>query len=101
MTHLVELAKRLRPEQVVVVGDRDEAGQRGADALAAVLVAYVAGGVQVITAPSPYKDARAWRRAGATAADVLAAIDAATTRRLEVNITTKGRRYDARPKQTQ
>lgn len=78
-----KLAKRLRPEQVVVVADRDEADQRGAERLASVLVAYVPA-VKVITPPAGIKDARAWRRLGATAADVLGAIDAATVRQLTV-----------------
>ena len=96
--HLCELVKRLQPQEVVIVGDGDAPGQRGAENLASVLVAYVSGGVRVITPPAPHKDARAWLRAGGTPADVQAAIEAAPVRRLRVT-TKKGRERDARTKQ--
>jgi hypothetical protein len=80
---LVELVGQQRPAELVVVADGDGPGQRGAEALAAVLVAYAAA-VRVIAPPVGIKDAREWRRRGATAVDVLAAIDAAPARRLAV-----------------
>jgi DNA primase len=79
----VELVGQQRPAELVVVADGDGPGQRGAEALAAVLVAYAAA-VRVIAPPVGIKDAREWRRRGATAVDVLAAIDAAPARRLAV-----------------
>jgi len=88
--HVIDLVKRLRPEQAVIVADSDTPGRRGADALACRLAAYVPE-VRVITPPGNLKDARAWLRAGATAADVLAAIDTAPARRLTVTTKTKGR----------
>ncbi len=60
---------------VVVVADRDEAGERGAEKLRAKLV-EVARSVRVIVPPSPHKDLRAWRRAGATRRDIEAAVAA-------------------------
>ena len=75
-THLVALAQRLRPARAVIVADDDGPGQDGAQRLASTLRAYVPD-VRTITPPSPHKDARAWKRAGATRADVLAAVDAA------------------------
>jgi phage/plasmid primase-like uncharacterized protein len=80
---LVELTRRRRPAQVVIVADRDEPGRRGADNLAAVLVAYVPT-LKVIAPPAGIKDARDWLRAGGTPSDVEQAIAAAPARRLTV-----------------
>jgi len=80
---LVELVKRLVALEVVIVADADVPGQRGANNLAAVLVAY-SPAVRIITPPAGVKDARSWKQAGATSADVQAAIDAAPVRRLVV-----------------
>jgi len=103
--HLVELIKRLRSEEVVIVGDNDQPdrrgrrpGQDGADRLAATLAAYVPA-VRVIAPPAGIKDARAWEQAGARAADVQFAIDAAPVRRLTVTTRRKGRLQNARTKQ--
>jgi hypothetical protein len=82
---LVELVRKLKPSGVVIVADSDAPGQRGAESLAAVLVAYAVT-VRIITPPAGIKDARAWKQAGAMAADVLAAIDAAPVRRLAVRV---------------
>jgi hypothetical protein len=84
---LTELVQSRRPGGVVVVADADEPGQRGAEALAAVLALYC-GDVHVITPPRGLKDARAWKVAGATAEEVQAAADAAT--RHEIKIFSKG-----------
>jgi len=96
--NLVELVKRLRPEEVVIVGDNDQPdrhgrrpGQDGADRLAANLAAYVPV-VRMITPPNGIKHARAWKQAGATAANVQAAIDAALVRRLRIKTTMKGKK---------
>jgi DNA primase len=80
---LVELVQRRRPEGVVIVADGDASGQRGAESLAAVLRAYAAA-VRIVAPPAGVKDGREWKRRGATAADVQAAIDAAPVRRLTV-----------------
>jgi DNA primase len=91
VTLLAELVKHHRPAEVVIVADADAPGQRGAESLAAVLLAYSAA-VRVIAPPSGVKDARAWKQAVATAADVLARIDAATIRKLTIKAERKGAR---------
>jgi len=83
---LVELVQQRRPTEVVVVADSDASGQRGAERLASVLVAYVPA-VRVIIPPAPHTDARSWVQAGATAADVLRAIEAAPVRRVTIAAT--------------
>jgi len=80
---LVEVVRRLRPSGVVVVADGDAPGQRGAENLAAVLVAYCPV-VRIITPPTGIKDMRVWKRHGATGADVSAAINAAPICKLAV-----------------
>ncbi len=86
---LVDLVRRRREREVVIVADGDEPGRRGAANLAAVLVAY-APAVRIIEPPEGVKDARAWVRSGATAADVLRTIDAAEPQRLRVTTTFAG-----------
>ena len=81
---LAELVRTLKPEGVVIVADADAPGQRGAEALATVLLAYSAS-VRIIAPPSGVKDAREWKRSGATSADVQQAIDAAPVRKLAVS----------------
>jgi phage/plasmid primase-like uncharacterized protein len=88
---LVELVKIRRPAEVVIIADADAPGQRGADSLAAVLLAYSTA-VRIITPPAGVKDARAWKQAGATSADVLAAIAAAPVRTLTIRTERKGAR---------
>ena len=83
--HLVELLRTRRPAEVIVVADSDAPGRAGAQRLAAALVAYCAV-VKVIIPPNGTKDAREWKQAGATAADVAAAIDAAAARELSVMV---------------
>lgn len=83
---LVELV-RDRPE-VVIVADGDAPGQRGANNLAVVLAAY-APAVRIITPPAGIKDAREWKRRGATHDDVQAAIDAAEVRTLKIHVQRK------------
>jgi hypothetical protein len=88
---LVELVQRLAVPEVVIMADGDTPGQCGADSLAAVLLAYCPA-VRIITPPGGIKDARAWKRAGATAADLQAAIDAAPVRWLAVKATLRQRK---------
>ena len=80
---LVEVVRRRRAREVVIVADADEPGQRGAHYLATVLTVY-SPAVRVIQPPPGVKDARDWLRAGGTAADVERAIAAAPVRRLAV-----------------
>jgi len=80
---VVAYVRQHRPSEVVVLADADEPGLRGAEALAGVLVAYTAA-VRVVRPPAETKDARGWRSTGASAKDVLAAIDAAPLRQLEI-----------------
>ena len=87
---LVELVRKYRPEGVAIVADADAPGQRGAESLAAVLLAYSVS-VRIIMPPVGVKDAREWKRSGATAADVQAAIDAAPVRKLTVSTRIRGK----------
>jgi hypothetical protein len=91
---LVDLVQRLAVPEVVIVADGDEPGQRGAGNLAAVLAVYCPS-VRVIVPPGGIKDARAWKRSGATSADVQAMIDAAPVRRLAVKATLRKRKAGA------
>ena len=88
---LVDLTRRLRPEEVAIFADADSPGRRGAETLAAVLLAY-ARAVRLIFPPDGLKDVRAWRCAGATHDDVTAAIEAAPVRRLTITASKAGRR---------
>ena len=85
---VVEVCKRLQPGRVVVVTDADAPGRAGAEALARRLRAYVPD-VRIIEPPAGVKDAREWKRAGATRPDVQAAIDVAPTLPLEVRARTR------------
>jgi phage/plasmid primase-like uncharacterized protein len=96
LTHAVGLVKRLKPEDVVIVADRDGPGMRDARNLASVLVAYVPA---LRTIVPPAKDAREWIRGGATNAVVKAAIDVTTPKRLEIRVFSK-QRIDAFTAQT-
>jgi 5S rRNA maturation endonuclease (ribonuclease M5) len=64
-----------KPRSAVIVSDADAPGQRGAHALASILRTILP--IKIIQPPGGMKDAREWRCAGATTADVQAAIDAA------------------------
>jgi hypothetical protein len=81
--------RRLAVPIVVIVADADAPGQRGAENLASVLLAYCPA-VRVIVPPAGVKDLREWKRRGATHADVQAAIDAAPVRRLAVQVRKAG-----------
>jgi hypothetical protein len=80
---LIELVRKQKPNGVVIVADADVPGQRGAEYLAGVLVAY-SKLVHIITPPTGIKDARQWKQCGATAADMQATFDAAPIRRLAI-----------------
>lgn len=80
---LVDLVKRRKPRQAIIVADADAPGQRGAEALASVLVLYVPD-VRMIMPPAPHKDIRAWKMAGATLEQVRNLIDAAKARKVTV-----------------
>jgi len=84
---LVELVKARRPGLLVIVGDTDEPGRRGAQSLAAALLPYVPA-LKVIEPPTPHKDLRAWRRAGATRHDIERLIASIEPRRLTVRVAT-------------
>jgi hypothetical protein len=67
---LVALVKRHRPGEVVILADRDQPGQEGALGLVPRLVIHVPR-LRVLTPPSGQKDARTWKRSGATRDTVL------------------------------
>jgi len=93
--HAVDLVRRLAVPEVVIVADADTPGRRGAENLASVLAAY-SPAVRIIAPPPGVKDAREWKRRGARAADVQAAIDAAPVRRLAVQTKRKAGVGDGR-----
>jgi len=84
----VELAKRLAAPSVVVVGDADEEGHQGAAALASAL-AVRCRDVRVVFPPEGVKDAREWKRRGATRADVETAIEASAVVKLKIGAVRK------------
>lgn len=65
---VVEFVVSLQIQNVVIVADSDEPGQRGARSLAASLVTRVPR-VRVITPPPGQKDIRSWKTSGAVRAD--------------------------------
>ncbi len=69
----IELIRRLKPAEVVVVADNDPAGRMGASRLARALV-ILHPDVRIIAPPVQFKDLREWTRAGAVAADVEAVL---------------------------
>lgn len=79
------LVRRFQPDQVVVLGDRDEVGAAGADDLASALAARCSD-VRVIYPPEGMKDAREWKRGGATRTDIEEAIHSARVVTLGVRL---------------
>jgi hypothetical protein len=75
---VTQYVRRLRPESVAVISDNDEQGRAGAVRLGVLLRAYCRR-LHIVTPPDGVKDAREWKRAGVTAADIAAAINAAET----------------------
>jgi hypothetical protein len=88
---LAQLVKQRGQRDVVIVADADTPGQRGAAALASVLVVYVVT-VKTIFPPNGIKDMRAWKCAGATSDDVRAAVDVATALKLAMTARLVGRK---------
>jgi phage/plasmid primase-like uncharacterized protein len=84
---LVELVKALRPGLLVIIGDTDEPGRRGAQSLAAAVLPYVPA-LKVVEPPAPQKDLRAWRQAGATRHNLECLIAGIEPRRLAVRVVT-------------
>lgn len=82
---LVELVKARRPGLLVIIGDIDEPGQRGAQSLAAALLPYIPA-LKVVEPPAPFKDLRAWRQGGAGIHDVRCLIAGVEPRRLVVKV---------------
>jgi hypothetical protein len=81
--HLVELVKRMRPDDVAILADDDSPGIRGANILASVLNLY-AQRIRVVTPPPGAKDVRHWRQRGATHEDVQRRIDSVEPRQLAI-----------------
>lgn len=82
---VIELIQRLETVEAVIVADADAPGQHGAQTLATGLVPYVPT-MRIITPPPGVKDARAWKQAGATHPDVMAAIETAQARQLSIRV---------------
>ena len=80
---LIELVNAWKTADVVILSDGDDAGRRGAETLAALLLAYLKI-VRIIEPPAGIKDARAWLRAGATHPHLMKVMEAAPVRRLLV-----------------
>lgn len=78
----INLVRQLNPIDVVVAADPDQVGMDGAEHLVRQLICLAP--VRIIVPPQGIKDARAWVQAGATPADINAAIDAAPIRQLSV-----------------
>jgi hypothetical protein len=75
--------KRFKPTDCVIIADRDEAGQRGADSLSVALLTCCRN-VRVVAPPEPWGDVRDWIANGGTSADITAAVDAARPRSLAI-----------------
>lgn len=83
MRLIVELVRQNMLQSIVILADSDGPGQRGAESLARTLLLYCRS-VRVVRPPDGIKDARAWKAAGATLADIQAAIEAAPVRSLKI-----------------
>lgn len=81
--HLIAFVRQRKPDEVVILSDADEPGQRGAEALAEALITYTPR-LRLLSPPAGIKDAREWRRAGATAGDVLGAVGTAPMIRVQI-----------------
>lgn len=88
---LMTFMRRRRPPSVVVFGDNDEAGRRGAVDVAGPL-ARLCSSVRIVFPRSGAKDMREWLRRGASRHDVLAVVRAATPIRLELQIESTSRK---------
>jgi hypothetical protein len=74
---LIDLVRLHQVEQATILAHNDEPGVSGAESLASRLAVYVPT-VRIIKPPIGVKDARVWLQQGATAADVTAAVRAAS-----------------------
>jgi len=83
----VELVRRLRPAQVVIVADNDTPGLEGGRKLARALILHVSD-LRLIQPPPGTKDLRAWVRQGGTPDDLFRAIDAAEGFSLSIGVDT-------------
>ena len=79
---LEELIQGGEWSDVAIIADSDLPGQRGAERLAVSLVPYCRG-VRIVNPPA-VKDAREWKREGATRGDVIAAINSTPVLKLRV-----------------
>ncbi len=77
------LIRKLQPNDVVIVADHDKPGQRGACNLAQKLIRQCP--VRVITPPIDIKDARAWKRTGASSSDITTAIQNARVHQISIS----------------
>jgi len=80
---VIGLVKRRKPNVAVIVADGDKPGQRGANDLASVLLAYVAT-LTVIAPPPGIKDVRQWLLAGGTKGDLEHTIQTAKSWQLSI-----------------
>ena len=87
--HLVALVRLRKPPRVVIVCDNDPPGTAGANALASVLALHTRD-VRVIAPPDGMKDVREWTAASATRHELERLIHAASVRRINLTLTTKG-----------
>jgi hypothetical protein len=82
---ILDLVRQWRPASVVVVADNDAGGQGRDGAVDLVRrLAIVHRDARLIAPPPAIKDVRAWKRSGATAADVERVIAAAPPIRVKV-----------------
>lgn len=79
---VADVARKLRPAEVVIFADDDGPGRAGAERLAEALM--LVRPVRVITSPAGVKDARAWVASGAGRDAIEVAADAAPVRRLRI-----------------
>lgn len=88
--HIARYVRGHCPSSLVIVADRGEPGQRGAERLA-VWVRALCKDVRVILPPEWAEDVREWVRGGASARDIQRAVDLAAPVGLLVDAT-RGRR---------
>lgn len=71
--HLRRLLRAVRPGEVVIVADADDAGRSGACDLAGRLRGYCRA-LRIVEPPAGHNDVRDWVRAGGTRADVISIV---------------------------
>ncbi|WP_068266557.1 hypothetical protein [Rubripirellula obstinata] len=75
--------RRFKPTECIIIADGDNAGRRGAQTLMVPLLTCCRA-VRIIAPPDGIGDVRDWVARGASAADIIAAVDAAKPRSLSV-----------------